>query len=153
MPLPEGVRLPSKPYFLSIRICDRKSIPQLSAPPRQQRAVDDAPVAPALFAKRPVRGDNVGLAVPLFAEHFLRIGFCRFWMGIGQFGFKHRPPPTRSVVMPISSYLFLQAVKDFAHVSGYPRTSLPIGMFWRILRPRSCEVSQCLRALSNILAL
>jgi hypothetical protein len=43
-------------------------------------------------------------------------------------------------------------VKDFAHVSGYPRTALQIGVFWRILRPLSCEVPQCLQALSNILA-
>lgn len=118
---------------------------------RQQRAVDDAPVAPALFAEWPVGGDDVCFAVPLLAEHFLRIGFCCFWMGIGQSGFKHRPPPTRSVVMPISSYPFLQA----------SRTSLTFrGILKRYYRwGHVCEFAAvflrgfpCLRALSSILA-
>lgn len=67
---------------------------------RQKRAINHTPVAPTFFAVRPVGNHDVGVAILYRAEHFLRMRLCGLRMRIGQFGFKHGPPWTRSAACP-----------------------------------------------------
>src|SRR5215469_986746 len=45
-------------------------------PGRQERTINHPPVAPSLFAERPIGHHNVGFAIVFCAENFLGIGLC-----------------------------------------------------------------------------